>query len=471
LKKIGIIGILVLSGFILTGQNTAKWLYDTHTPAMSFESTYFLGSPTVTNGFIDNYFTGTYLGPFVKTQAFKNLNPTNILGAHQDFKLSCVVPVDKGGSTVAYYVGVENKNIIDMEFSDNLFKLFFDGNKQFAGDTVSVKDNHMNFLGYSQLKGGLVKKIITKRFQHTFMGVLAFNVGTSNLSTEIRNAKFYTDNEGALLDTEIDMAYRAIKNKSDSKIKFANGLGAGLDLYYNFKCDKGNNFSVALNDIGFVRWLKPYSSVIEKDTSFVFEGIEIKEILDIDASTEDLNKDSIKNKINELIDKRPYTTILPMTLQLYFYRELSKRIEVGAGLKHVFNTAHKPYYFVDAKFYLLPQLLFSPTLSYGGYSGFNAGLDVGLNIRQFNLYFGSDYVTPFFDNEQFRGKGYYLRIVRKISYGPKSFETAEKKVKISKYRRAPKYNANIFSNSIVNKISQFNENDSIFNKNDSIKQL
>ena len=432
-----------------------------HTPSMAFESTYFLGSPTVTNGFIDNYFTGAYLGPLVKSEAFKNLTPTNILGAHQNFKLSCVIPVDKGGSTVAYYLGIENKNLVDLKFSDNIFKMFFDGNKQFAGDTLYIKDNFMSYTGYSQIKGGLVKKIITKRFQHTFMGVLAFNVGTSNISTEIKNAKFYTDSEGALLDTELDMAYRAVKNNSDSKIKFANGVGTGLDLYYNFKCDKGNNFSVALSDIGFVRWIKPYSSVIEKDTSFIFEGIEIKDILDINASTEDLNKDSIKTKINELIDNKSYTTILPMTLQLYFYREISKIFEVGAGMKHVFNMAHKPYYFIDAKIYLLPQILISPTLSYGGYSGFNAGLDLGLNIKQFNLYFGSDYVTPFFDNEKFRGKGYYFKIVRKIGYGPKSFETAEKKVKISKYPRKPKYNANIFSNSIINKKSNFNENDTI----------
>ena len=460
LRRITLILISVLLNLILFGQNTTKWLYDFQAPVIAFESTYFMGSPTVDNSFIDSYFNGAYLGEYMKKTTFNNLTTTNIFGAYNNFKLSFTLPVLGGGSTVAYFFAVENKNIIDLKFNDNLFKMFFDGNKQFAGDTLHIKDNFMSFTGFSQLKGGIVKQIKGKNIQHTFLGVLSLNVGTSQNNIQINNARFYTEPEGALLDADLDMTYQGVKNNSSAKAKIFNGLGTGIDFYYNLKSDKGNNFTVAFTDIGFIRWFKQYSSIIKKDTAFKFEGIEIKDILDIGASTKDLNKDSIQKKITDMIVKKSYTSYLPMTMQLYYYHEISKVFEVGAGMKYIFNAAFRPYYFVDAKFYLFQHLMISPTLSFGGYSGFNTGLDLGLNIKQFNLYFGSDYLTPYFDTEKFRGTGYYFKIVRKLGYGPKSFESSDY-VRVYSKPRLPKYKADIFSNSLINKKTNFNQNDSI----------
>ncbi len=460
LRRINIILISVLSNLIVFGQNTTKWLYDFQAPTLAFESTYFLGSPSIDNTFIDNYFNGAYLGEYMKKTTFNNLTTTNVFGAHNNFKLSLTLPALGGGSTVAYYFGIENKNIVDLKFNNNLFKMFFNGNKQFAGDTLHIKDNFMSFTGFSQLKGGIVKQIKGKKVQHTFLGVLSLNVGTAQNNIHINNARFYTDPEGALLDADLNMIYQGVKNNSPAKVKIVNGLGTGIDFCYNLKSNKGNNFTIAFTDIGFIRWFKQYSSVIKKDTAIKFEGIEIKDILDIGASTKDLNKDSIQKKITDMIVKKPYTSYLPMTMQLYYYREISKVFEVGAGLKYIFNTAFRPYYFVDAKLYLLQHLMISPTISFGGYSGFNIGVDLGLNIKQFNLYVGSDYLTPYLDNEKYRGKGYYLKIVRKLGYGPKSFEGSDY-VRVYNKPRLPKYKADIFSNSLINKKTNFNQNDSI----------
>ena len=445
MKIICFILILFLSNILLFGQNTTKWLYDLQSPEIAFESTYFMGSPTVDNTFIESYFDGAYLSDYLKKTTFNNLTPTNILGTYNNFKLSYTMPVLAGGSTVAYYFAAENKTIADLQFDESLFKMFFAGNAQFAGDTLYIKDNFMSLTNFTQLKGGLVKQFNTARFQHTFFGALSLNVGTINNNILIDNARFYTDAEGSLIDTDIDMVYQWVKNKSDSKLKVVNGLGTSLDFCYNFKCDKGNSLSIAFNDIGFVKWFKPYSNVIDKDTAFTFEGIEIKDILNIEASTDNLNKDSINTKITELTDNRSYTSLLPMTMRLYFHHEINKSIEIGAGMKHVFNTAHKPFYFVDAKFYIQPLFMISPTLSYGGYAGFNAGLDLGFSIRQYSCIFGSDYITPFYDNKNFRGKGYYFRIVKRISTGPKSFEGSDN-VRISRKPRCPKYRGSIFNN-------------------------
>jgi len=468
LKKYFFLFISVSLYFNGRGQNTAKWLYDLESPVLSFESTYFMGSPTIDNTFLKNYFEGAYIGNLIKNNTFRNLTTDNIFGAHNNFKLSYVAHADRGGTTVAYYFAAENKNIIDVQFNDKLFKLIFAGNKQFAGDSIFIKDNFLSFQGFTQLKGGIVKQIETGRFQHTFLGALALNVGTSYNNFKINNATLFTDNEGSYLDTKVDMLLQMVKNNSNSKIKFFNGLGTSADLYYNFKCDKGNNFTLALTDVGFIKWFEPHASTIQKDTAFVFEGIEIKDILNIEGSTAQLNKDSITEKFNSMKDRSSFISFLPTTLQLYFFHEFNKRIELGAGLKYMFTFAHKPYYFVDAKLYVLPQLMVSPTLSYGGYANFNGGLDLGLNFQKFNVFIGSDYMTPFFDSDNFRGKGYYFRIEYKIGYGPKSFDTPNY-AKLYKNPRVPKYRANIFSNSIMNRKSSFYEKDTIY-ENDTIKQ-
>ncbi len=466
-KHISILFFFILC-FNSWGQNTTKWLYELEAPVLSFESSYFIGSPTIDNPFIKSYFDGIYIGNLMKNTTFKNLKSDNIFGAHNDFKLNYVMPIDKGGSTVACYFSLENKNLIDIQFNDALFKLFFAGNKQFAGDTIILKNNVLNYVGFTQLKGGIVKQYDSKRFQHTFMGILALNIGNNYNQFKINNARLYTDTEGTYIDIEADMLLRMIKNNTGSKIKIFNGLGCSADLYYNFKCDKGNNFTFALTDIGFIKWFQQHASTIQKDTAFLFEGIEIKDILDIEGSTSNMNKDSIKEAFNNMKNKNSFISFLPTTLRLYFYHEFSKRIELGAGFKHILSFAHKPYYFIDAKLYVLPQFMVSPTLSYGGYAGFNAGLDLGFNFRQFNLYLGSDYLTPYIDNVNFRGKAYYFKIVHKFGHGPKSFESTNF-AKFYKHPRMPKYRANIFSNSFINRKSSFYENDTIY-KNDTIKQ-
>jgi len=460
LKRISALFLFILFNLSLLAQNTTRWLYDFERPLITLEGNYLLSSPTIDNLFINSYFKGDYLGDFLKKKTYNNLKPQNILGAQNNFKLSYVMHADQGGSTVAYVFSVSNNNIAALQCSDNVFKLAFGGNKQFAGETLTINDNGLSFISYSQLKGGIVKQYGNSRFTHTFKGMLSFNTGVKHNKIVINKGKFFTDTEGTLIDTELNVLFQSVKNNSPAFIKIFNGIGSSIDLYYNYKCDRGNNFTVGINDFGFIRWFKPFATSFNKDTAFVFEGIEIIDILDIEASTSKLNKDSINEAFSNLKENKPYLTYLPLSLHMYYFHEFSSRLEIGAGFKHYFNLWHTPHYFIDAKMYVLPQVLVAPVLSYGGYAKFNVGLNLGFNFKLFNIYAGTDYITPFLDNEKFRGKGYYFKITRKISYGPKSFESS-KEPKISKVPRRPKYNADVFSNSIINKISKFTENDTI----------
>lgn len=445
---------------LLRGQNTTRWLYKFEEPLVSLEGQYLLSSPTIDNPFIQSYFKGEHIGSLMKKETYGNLQPINILGAQNNFKLSLVLPSTARKHTVAHFFSIENKNIAALQCGGDVFRLVFSGNSDFSGDTISIKNNGLVFHGFSQIKGGLVQQYGNSRFTHTFTAALALNTGTRYTSIKLPEASFYTAPDATVIDIYTQLDYNNTKNNSPAFIKLVNGLGAGIDIAYNFKCDKGNNFTVALTDAGFIRWFKPYSTVAETDTTINFRGIEITDILDIDASTSGLNKDSLSAQLNGYTSNASYISYLPTALHLYFFHEFSSRLEFGAGMKHYLNLWHKPMYFIDTKWYALPSFLIAPTLSYGGYAGFNAGLDLGFSIKSWNLYAGTDYLTPFLDNKMFRGKGYYFKIVKRLSYGKKSFESSDK-VKISKTNRRPKYNANIFSNSLINKTSKFSENDTI----------
>jgi len=466
LKQIWLILFTVLTSCQIGAQNTVKWLYDLETPLMSVEGNYFMGSPTVDNTFIKSYFDGLYLGPLLKDNTFKNLKAVNAVGAYENYKFNYIFPAESGAGT-AWWLAVENKNLFALQFNDALFRLFFSGNKPYAGDTILIKDNFLASDGFSQLKAGLIKQYGNDRFRHTFAGLLALNTGSFYNHVTVKDALLFTEPDGSKLDVAADMQFRYVKNTSPAVLKIFNGYGASADFYYNFKCDKGNNFTLSLTDMGFIKWLAPYSHTIAKDTVLTFEGIEISDIFDINASTEDLNKDSIKNYLTGLTQNKSFVSMLPLTLRMYYYHSFSKWLDVGAGMQHIWHYAYKPYYFIDLKFYPFSVFMLSPTFSYGGYAGFNAGLDLGIHIKQFNIFLGSDYLTPFADDTFFRGKGYYFKIVRKMGGEKSSFEGTDH-VKISKVDRRPKYRPDIFDQSLFNRKSNFYETDTITIENDTL---
>lgn len=403
----------------IKAQNKVKWMNDFLEPHIAFETNYFIGSPTISDDFINSYFDGDFLNDTIKNEVISKLNTYNIFGAYNNFKLSFTRPIELSFAD-HFHFAIENRNTMDLRVNDNLFKLVFNGNEQFAGEEIEISNNHLYYSGFSQVKAGFIKSFYTTRFDHTFALIGSINIGTTHNYININNASLLTADNGTFIDSKLNAEVLWAKNNSDEKIKFINGLGGGIDLFYHFECDRGNNFSLAVNDIGFIHWFEKHSTTLSTDTSIYFDGLQIDDILNISATTDELNADSLKETFKAYTSKSAFTTKLPFSIQAHFSHDFNDKLSVGAGFMHVSSLAAKPFYFADLKYQVFPFLQLVPNVSYGAYSKFAAGMDLVVNFNEYYCYAGSDFLTSFLNSDKFTGTGFYFKIVKKFNGYEKS---------------------------------------------------
>jgi len=402
-------------------QSFAKWQDDIFKPHIAFETNYFMGSPTLDNTFVKAYFEGQFLNDTLKKRAINSLDNHNIFGAFNNFKISGTINTYKFKLFDRYYIGIENKNFMDLGFDKSLFELAFMGNKGFEGQELEFKNNHFSYIGYSQLKGGLIKTISNKRFEHSFALIGAVNLGHTLNSFYINKARLLTAENASFIDLTMDAEMLWAKNKTDKTIKIFNGFGGALDVHYGFICDKGNSFNLSIMDIGFIKWIQPHTTSMFIDTSMYFDGILIDNIMNLNTAMSDLNGDSIKQELEALTSKKSFTTYTPRLLQAYFAHAFNHDISMGIGIQMYSGLSYKNFYFLDIKYQVHPFILLSPHLNFGGYAKTHAGLDIVLNYKSYFCYIGTDYLTALFNKNTSIDKGFYFKLTRTIKNGGSAF--------------------------------------------------
>ncbi len=417
MKKILIILLFGYSCLSIKAQQGSRWINNFSYPHLSFETSYYIGSPSLHNRFINKYFEGAYLNDATKNLALSTLDKKNILGGNNYYQLFYAYPASNVHFANLFFFSLTNTSILDMSFEPQLFELVFSGNTKFAGTDILLNENSFYFTNFSQLKGGFSKIISSASRTHTIALSAALNVGSSHNYVKINNTRLHTAADATAIDIETKLNMQWVTENIKSNIKYFNGIGTGLDIFYAYECLNGNNFNFWLKDLGFIHWFEESTLHLESDTAINFEGLVFDDFTEIASAIGRLNSDTLAESFNKTVaQQKSFRTYLPLSIQAYFSHTFNETFKAGAGFQNYPNLFKKPMFFADLHYQLHPTLKITQSFSYGGYSNFSAGLNMMLSFKDFLVYIGSDHLTSYINNDLFRGQGFFLRISKKFNH-------------------------------------------------------
>ena len=315
------------------------------------------GSNVMSNQFSNKFLFGGTIDRSLKDKTYKNLGDNNRLGGDLNYQITAEIPFDtvfrKTG--ISLIVGVEFNEHVDVTFDENLFRLIFDGNKQFAGQTTDISQTNYNYYKYQRLNFGFVKH---KKYdgKPAKEGVILSLIKGEEHQAANGSGSMTTEQYGRQIDLDLMYTYNS-SDTANKGLKAFNGLGISTDIFSEFYFKNGDKFYLAIEDLGFVHWNKN-SLEIMTDSSYSYKGVVIDDIFNINDSLIDkLSKDSILDIISTNREKADYATALPSAVHLRYTKQLSTKVIGNLGVYHKILSSYFPLIYANVNYYFNPTFV------------------------------------------------------------------------------------------------------------------
>lgn len=335
-----------------------------------------IGSNAITSKFFKSYYTGQYLDAELKEKTFKKLKANNRMGFDLTYNLQ-IAQLPDSGSAWGYYAGFNNVFHLDMGFREDLFKLYFSGNKDYAGQTAELGESSFQLLSYRQLKGGFVKQS-----EKSLWGLgISLIKGDQYASGKLEKGNLFTEQDGLYIDLETKLTAQFSDTGNTSFSNMA-GWGMGLDFFYSTQLNEKSKLNIEVTDLGFIAW-NPQSITIENDTSIHWEGVEVGNIINIgDSLFNGFTTDSILDTLNATASHGAFSKLLPGYVSVSYYNQVKEKLALNAGITHRLNANYFPYIYFGTDINLGQKVKFMGRLSYGGYATLGLGLGMKFDITK-----------------------------------------------------------------------------------------
>ncbi|RUA32174.1 MAG: hypothetical protein DSY76_00735 [Bacteroidetes bacterium] len=314
---------------------------------------------------------------------------------------------------LASYMAIEWHYLDEYRFTDDVYHLLFYGNKEFAGEKANLAYTGRNSINYFQLKAGLQKSIFKK---HTFGVNLALNFGEQRNYFQFgENTCLTTNEQGTEILFKNNLSYFESDTSATDWYQIS-GVGAGLDLFYEYKHQGSYSLRASIENFGFIHWNKN-SIQMNENKEHLFKGIEVDNVFDMPNPLVNSN-DTLQDYLYANAETKSAMMLMPFDLRLEYKQFLLRRnLELSASIYYRALSYMMPLYQVDATYRLSPYFKAGPILSYGGYTDFNAGLKMQFDTKHIQIRLESRYLTGFAQHA-FSGMGGFITFTYKIYKTP-----------------------------------------------------
>lgn len=286
-------------------------------------------SNALNRSFLQKFAFGGFIDTDLKESVGERLESENFYRGLMNPSLS--ISVFPESKKFGYLFSYRYTNLINFDFSKDLFNLVFYGNAFFGNEIANLSKSYFRNEEFQSLSFGLISK---KSGSFLSIGIYDgidfwnFKLGTTAFATDFLPA----ENEMLAQKTYLSTRDSEFTESSQNYKPFGNGVGVGISAAYNFET-KGHKFRVAVSDLGAMYW----TDLSRRDTSgqFEFEGYEWH----ID------NEDGIESSIDNLVDSLNPSVqninkwmLLPGYVEINYYAPAKKRLFMSARALHYYGT-------------------------------------------------------------------------------------------------------------------------------------
>ncbi len=405
--------IISLSNIVIaqTKENKALQLRYDIFKEINFSTEYDLGS-YLNNTFLKSYYTGNFID-----EDLKNTNYDRLKSEKNPFGISSITKLQfrqlpetmLGKHNMGYSVVFQYNYYQEFEFTSDAYNLALYGNKSYAGKNANLNNMRINNQSFYQIKSGLFFQNRDKYKEYGFQ--VALNIGNQFHNYSSNNAILYTNSIGEYINLKGEFQNQQTSYLENNKTQ---GIGGGIDLYYQINKRNSYFIRVELNNLGFIYWDNK-SSNYNKTENLEFNGIEVSNIFEMPSPLLSTTaNDSIKNYIASNSTIGNITTFTPSDFKLSAQYFIKDNINISTLFNYRFFSVYKPFYKIGLKYYFSDKLYLGPNISYGGYTKFNIGMEFQTEIsHNFVLNLQTKYLSGLLIN-QFSGIGAFLGINYKL---------------------------------------------------------
>lgn len=335
------------------------------------ESNFFVGSASLTNGFINTLYLGGFIDNEMKSQQYDRLSEKNVVGAAAGMRFGGQWR-DKN-KPITHFTWADRRLIFNGSFPPDALRLAMDGNQQFKGETAYADRTRFDYFSFTTFGYGQERSVFNNRIQIQWNTGLI--LGHQYSSIQLDKARIHTDNLGLFVDMDIEGTFRT-SDTAAKKLTDINGTGitTGLRLSGNWGSKTKFGWWAGLQDAGIISWNnKGY--VYSVDTSYTFTGILLPNDF---LNSENVIETPAADSFYTISSGSTYTGVLPLNvsggLQACFSNGWYNAVQINwwsVNPGQPMIRIHSGWMNTSGTFSALSGI------SYGGY----AGLQIPLSLR------------------------------------------------------------------------------------------
>ncbi len=325
-------------------------------------------SNSLDNEWLSEMVIGGEIGNVQKNSLYRSMSEYNRIGGNitGDIQVYSFIDSVLGSQQWGLTAGVSRVSVANLYFNRDLFDLTFFGNARSQGDTMELGKMYGQVQTFQKLGIGIFNK------ENLSAVRLSYVSGINYANMKVDRANWYTAPNTSITSLDYDLTYEmADTTKSGAFTARGQGFCIDADLNIPMKMDEGF-FAISVRNIGYTYWRN--SIEYYGDSTFVWSGLEVNEILDVEAESIRLPQwqDTLGLKSRKVSNWRA----LPGSIHFRMLKKLNSKSSYEAGILLQPNYAALPLVSLGYNHFVGKGLLLSERLSYGGYGRLALGVEM-----------------------------------------------------------------------------------------------
>ncbi|MCU0433529.1 MAG: DUF5723 family protein [Bacteroidia bacterium] len=410
--------------------------YNAGLPRLGFERDYMTvfggysaGSTMLTNSFMNRFYKGGFIDNDLKAEARERQNQYNYLGGSAEagyawhwrtgwgkkrtdtiVEILLYIPNKTPRRYQQHNVTYRERFLLNAGFSTDAFRMVFEGNRPFYGDTIDLNKTRFTSLRFQELHYGI--DFYNDRWPVSFgVGVSLLN-GQNFAQVNLKDGYVFTDP----LLSFINVRANALWQQSDTAQTgwgVTNGLGASLTLKLNYQFQDVFKVETQLTDLGAIRW-NDKSMTYQRDTLINFTGIDISNAIIDPESVDGLPE---VDSLTGLAQKGGITTWIPAAYMVRVSSVMKNyhSLQWGWTMQGWTTTgwySDKPsaQHTLWGAYQMGARLRAQGGVAFGGFARFQTPAEVALSFKHVHLQAGTPNLLAWVAPGKTTGQGFWISL-------------------------------------------------------------